>query len=300
MAYAAPTYLPAKSSSDPNASADVNLLNDAIVQAQANIDIVKGGTAGVTPFIPLETLKSFLKCVNGLGISNNSGDAAKDIDIAVGACMDSTFVHLLTLASGLTKQLDAGWAVGTAAGGLDTGSVAASTTYHVWIIRKDSDGTIDALFSLSATAPTMPAGYTYKRVIGCIRTDSSSNILAFYQTGNRFRFKAQQADRAYGALANTSRIAVTVSTPENLTGIFNVEAVYLTTAAAHYLIAQATTETDSAASATNNTHHVYVNGANNSVEMEILVDNSRQIAIRGTSTSISCGIRACGWIDHRI
>ncbi len=122
--------------------------------------------------------------IAGLTLSNNGADATNDIDIAVGECTDSTNAYVLKLTSALTKQLDAAWAVGSAAGGLDTGAKANSTWYHVYIIRKDSDGSIDALFSTSASAPTMPAGYTYKRLIGSVRTDSGGAILAFlsYET----------------------------------------------------------------------------------------------------------------------
>lgn len=117
--------------------------------------------------------------INGLVISNNTTDANNDIDISIGTCADSTKAYLLHLTSGLTKQLDAAWAAGTNAGGLDTGSKAASTWYYVWLIRKDSNAAIDALFSLSATSPTMPSGYTGKRRLGSIRTDGSSNLLGF-------------------------------------------------------------------------------------------------------------------------
>jgi hypothetical protein len=43
------------------------------------------------------------------------------------------------------------------ANGLDTGTEANSTWYHVFVIAKD-DSTVDALISTSATAPTMPSG----------------------------------------------------------------------------------------------------------------------------------------------
>lgn len=60
------------------------------------------------------------------------------------------------------------------ANGLDTGTVAASTWYATYVIRKP-DGTTASLASLSATSPTMPSGYTYKCRTGWIRTDSSGN-----------------------------------------------------------------------------------------------------------------------------
>jgi len=72
---------------------------------------------------------------------------------------------MMTLASGLTKRLDANWAVGTNQGGLDTGSIA-NTTYYVWLIQRSDTGVVDALFSLSSTSPTMPSNYDRKRLVG--------------------------------------------------------------------------------------------------------------------------------------
>jgi hypothetical protein len=123
--------------------------------------------------------------ISGLILSNNSGDVLNDIDISAGVAVDSTGTCMLRLGSTLTKRVDASWAAGTNNGGLDgTESVAGtpdvSTWYHVWLIKKDSDGTIDALFSESATAPTMPGGYTYKRLIGSVYNAAGGDLSKFY------------------------------------------------------------------------------------------------------------------------
>lgn len=87
---------------------------------------------------------------------------------------------------------NAAGAINTAAagaGGLDTGALAASTWYSVWRIGK-ADGTRSWLISLSATAPTMPAGYTHKARVGWIRTDGTANKypLVFKQYGRRVQY----------------------------------------------------------------------------------------------------------------
>jgi len=64
---------------------------------------------------------------------------------------------------------------GSGANGLDTGSLAGSTIYHKWVIYNPATATTAALLSLSATAPTMPSGYTYKARVGAISTDGSGN-----------------------------------------------------------------------------------------------------------------------------
>lgn len=81
----------------------------------------------------------------------------------------------------LTKSVNL-TAVATASGanGLDTGALAASTWYSVWVISNGT--TVASLLSLSATAPTMPSGYVYRRKIGWIITDSANKFpMAFLQ-----------------------------------------------------------------------------------------------------------------------
>lgn len=75
------------------------------------------------------------------------------------------------------------------ANGVDTGASAASTWYSVWVIWNGS--TTAGLLSLSATAPTMPAGYTHKALVGFIRTDATANKypLSFQQTGRKWQYK---------------------------------------------------------------------------------------------------------------
>lgn len=98
------------------------------------------------------------------------------------------------------------------ANGLDTGAVAASTWYYTYAISK-TDGTKAFLASLSATAPTMPAGYSYMAGIGSIYTDPSVNKypLSFIQAGRRIQWKvaagsnvAQTRQMASGILGSTS------------------------------------------------------------------------------------------------
>ena len=52
--------------------------------------------------------------------------------------------------------------VGTA-GGIDVARVSGQL-YYLWLIGKD-DGTLAGLFSASNTAPTMPTGYTWRRLL---------------------------------------------------------------------------------------------------------------------------------------
>lgn len=120
--------------------------------------------------------------IQGLTYANNGSDATNDIDIAVGGAMDATSARMMVLASALTKRSDAVWAVGTNQGGLDTGSVS-DTDYYIWLINRSDTDVTDVLFSTSATSPTMPTNYNYKRLIGWFRR-ASSTIVPFktYET----------------------------------------------------------------------------------------------------------------------
>lgn len=100
--------------------------------------------------------------MTGMRVTNNGSDATNDYDISAGAAIDSTNARDIVLAAAITKRLDAAWAVGTGNGGLDTGAVGDSL-YYAWAILRSDTGVVDVLFSLSATAPTMPANYDYKR-----------------------------------------------------------------------------------------------------------------------------------------
>jgi hypothetical protein len=95
-----------------------------------------------------DTLYAAQNYLTGLKLSNNATDATNDIDIAKGQAMDSTNTGMMTLASTLTKQLDAAWSVGTGAGGLDQGSIA-NATYHVHAIKRVDTSVVDAIYSLS-------------------------------------------------------------------------------------------------------------------------------------------------------
>jgi hypothetical protein len=98
-------------------------------------------------------------------------DAVNDVNINTGGAADSTSAYWMSPGTAMGKQTDVAWAVGgtvgAPAGGLDTGAVG-NNGYYIWLIARSDTGAIDALFSLSSTAPTMPANYDYKRLIGYV------------------------------------------------------------------------------------------------------------------------------------
>lgn len=69
--------------------------------------------------------------------------------------------------------------------GLDTGTVAASTLYSLYVIGDSGMNNPSGLvMSLSGVQPLMPVGYDMFRKIGYLRTDSSSDFLLGYFSGS--------------------------------------------------------------------------------------------------------------------
>jgi len=167
--------------------------------------------------------------ISGLTYANNGSDATNDIDFAVGGAMDATGAYYMAINSAITKQSDAAWAVGTNAGMLDAGAVGNSD-YHVWLLARSDTGVVDILSSLSSTAPTMPANYSYKRLIGWFKRVGGT-IVAFntYETeggGIELMWAAPTLDVNLAATLTTSRRTDALKVPLNFSTIalFNVEA----------------------------------------------------------------------------
>lgn len=162
---------------DPNLAETISGAATLVVQPGQRVTVFRSTTGTFVAYASGDTFSgaqlqgySF-----GLALSRNVTDAANDIDIQSGkAAADTSPFNLMVLSSLLTKRIDAAWTVGTNAGGLDTGSVTDGT-YYLFGIRRPDTGVVDALLSLSSTAPTMPTGYTQKRVVGRVSRISGSN-----------------------------------------------------------------------------------------------------------------------------
>jgi hypothetical protein len=81
------------------------------------------------------------------------------------------------------------------ANGLDTGSLATSTWYSIWVIYNPTTTTVAGLASTSATSPSLPSGYTFYARVGWSRTDATSNKypLSFKQIDRSVQYVVQTA-----------------------------------------------------------------------------------------------------------
>lgn len=99
------------------------------------------------------------------------------------------------------------------ANSLDTGAWAFSTFYYEYVIY---NGTTSALlWSLSATSPTLPSGYTYFARVGVNKTQSITNywFLGGVQCGDEFQYKVTSGSNVTSLPLVSSGSQGSVSTP---------------------------------------------------------------------------------------
>lgn len=238
--------------------------------------------------------------INGLITSNNGTDADHDLDITSGVCVDSSNSEFIDLASALTKQIDANWVAGNNAGGFpSTLTLSADTWYAVFVI-KHADGTVDAGFDTSITATNLlsDSGYSFYRRIGWVRTDASSNILGFEQTGPRFIWDAVSSE---GSINDGA--VQTVLAPRDTIGLFAASLNPANTGGTGYALFSSTNQQIVASSTA---FHVEA-GVDGGIEpssgnsgIEVLVDSNNQIwsDVAGGGFAGS-QLSTHGWIDTR-
>lgn len=195
------------------------------------------------------------------------------------------------------------WAVGTGNGGLDTGAVANSTWYHFYAIKRVDTSVVDVLFSLSASAPTMPTNYTLKRRIGSGLTNGTAQWVAFTQDGDYFRWSTSLLDvntTNPGNLAITSTL--TVPTGLNVMAMFN--GYVSITATGSRVVFSDLSATDEAPSITlAPLSQLAAEVANNTQtgQFQIRTNTSAQIRYRmgGGDANTIVRVATTGWIDSR-
>lgn len=230
-------------------------------------------------------------------LANNSSDASHDIDITPGFCFDLTTEEKITLASAMTKRLDATFAESTGNGGFASGeSLPTSGTVHVWLISK-ANGTADVFANNHATSglsPTLPSGFVNKRRIASLITNASANIVGFEQRGRTFTFKAAQNDVNYPTNSPTTRTLLNLSVPAGIP-VKSKVAVFSTQAVGYGYIAS-TSFADVAPDANNSNFEGNGGGGERfSDELDVLTTNG-QVAVRFSLVS-SYGINTLGYTD---
>ncbi len=110
-----------------------------------------------------------------------SNPSVSTVDIDANAVLVRDSSNTTTRLDNINLTLDI-----TASGinGLDTGSEATDTWYHYYVIFNPTTVVTQGLFSVSATSPTLPAGFTFFGLVGAVFNNSGSDFNDLIQIGN--------------------------------------------------------------------------------------------------------------------
>ena len=160
----------------------------------------------ISSMVPMEDLLVSLPyTATGLGTAWGSNTT---LTIAIGTCRDSTNVFDISVTSPITIT-----ASGVGVNGLDTGTLAVSTWYYVYVISSQlSDKPTAGLVSVSAI-PTLPKGYNIYRRVGWAKTDGSAHFLLFHQTGRWYMWDASIAVLTGGSSATFAAQSLAAAVP---------------------------------------------------------------------------------------
>ena len=234
------------------------------------------------------------------GLTLSTAGSSTTFTIAAGQCTDKNVSDTMILASALSKTTGA-WAAGSGNGSLDTGAIAANTWYHAHLIKNAATGVVDAVTSLSATAPTLPSGWTLSRRLGGMKTNGSSQWTAFVQNGDNFKWVTPVTDSS-GVSGVTTRQNQTLSVPPGVV-VFPILMASVTSGGSGgcTMLLTSLDETDSAISGTLNHSSINAAATNGPVaEVNGLHTNtSAQIGKKVNTTDSAINITTVGWVDMR-
>lgn len=239
-----------------------------------------------------------LNYLGGLTLANDAGQPLTVLNIASGCACSDDGTMMMTLPATFVKSAAAAWSPGSNAGMLDTGALAASTWYHLFAIGRPDIGLADVLMSTSVSAPVMPANYTKKRRIGSIKTNASSQIIAFTQYGDQFLWVTLIADYFNaGIAAGIGNAVVTVPTGVNVIGLFS--ALFVASTAATIVIQSPAHTSGYNSPAGNQNLSSVPQGTYGAGDYQIRTNTAAQISIGAQNAVNGLYFITRGWIDNR-
>jgi hypothetical protein len=232
------------------------------------------------------------------GLTLSTAGSSATFSVASGSAADSAGTAVMALASAISKTTSA-WAVGTGNGALDTGSIANSTWYHVFLIKRTDTDVEDVLISTSATSPTMPTSYTLKRRIGAMKTNGSAQWTKFVQFGDEFLWDTI-VNNADAQNPGTSGTLYTLTVPTGVQVSAQLSILWFNVTSSNYLFVSSPDITaPTVNTATNSTlysvdsTHPGVTGAN------VRTNTSGQVRATASGADGSMYINTIGWVDRR-
>jgi len=184
---------------------------DATKQLRFEVDGYTAATTRVmtTPDADTKLGPAVIAVGRNIAARTNSATPNSKIDITADELLLKDSNSLAFLASTVSVTIDMAT---SGANGLDTGAEAGNTWYYGWVIAK-TDGTVAGLASASATAPTMPSGYTFKALATAVRNDGSSNFIKYRQQGATAWYEAKQSILAAGTATAETAVATSTFVP---------------------------------------------------------------------------------------
>lgn len=207
--YAAATWVPTGFASGLAQSAQLNkvwrqssMMSAALatfISNQLGIDVLDDGVlatliTNLTAAIPV-SLPGFTKL--SILVTGNTG-----------ATMTADFAEVQN-AAGATIRLASinvtETATANGAGGVDVGSaLSANGDWHIYLIYNPTTATKASIVSQSATAPTLPSGYTYYAYAGTLKTDGASHFYTTLQKGRKTSYIVNTLPAALPPIATTT------------------------------------------------------------------------------------------------
>ncbi|GIQ73178.1 hypothetical protein [Bradyrhizobium sp. RD5-C2] len=243
------------------------------------------------------TLPTLLRsALNGLKISQTG--STNSFAVSAGTAADSTGADFISIPGNITKT-GAAFAAGTGNGCLDTGALAARF-YHVFAIKNPTAAATDILISASATAPTMPSGFTLFRRIGAVWWSTSSSVfLQILQRGREFWWPGVSIDVNVTNLGTTLTNYTLASVPPGVQvqAILTVAAWNSTLNTIWWVHDKALI--DNIPGYTNGGTGIEVtSGASgNMAEIRVWTDTSQGVAARSSAASTTLKLMTRGWYD---
>jgi hypothetical protein len=284
-----PIYVPGTEEKDlQKVIMSLQQVSAAVTQERDDIAALQTDVTALEGLIP-----GFL---SGLTLSTAGSSSA--FSVASGSAADGAGTAVMALASAISKTTSA-WAVGTGNGGLDAGSIANSTWYHVFLIKRTDTGVVDVLISTSATSPTMPTSYTLKRRIGAMKTNGSAQWTKFVQLGDEFLWDTI-VNNADAQNPGTSGTLYTLAVPTGVKVSAQLSILWFNVSSSNYLFVSSPDITaPTVNTATNSTlysvdsTHPGVTGAN------VRTNTSGQVRATASGANGSMYLNTIGWIDRR-
>ena len=222
-------------------------------------------------------------------------DYYHDATVNEGECRDYQNNFNMILSAPLTKRIDEPWEAGTNKGGLFSGTVAADTTYHFFVLH-GLDGTVDAGWDTDIDCANIPSGYNGYRRIRSYITDSSANLIRTTQIEGSSRFNLRNPVQDYNSTWPTSQTHISLTVPEGMRFLAHMSAYQSFRSAVTHTVFGSTDQILDAST----TGYLSTNNyaERDGTGMDIYTNDKSEIAVI-SQYGVTGAIKTYGWTDQQ-